>query len=181
MADMRQINLVGIMGVISPITFGCAILIYVMALCSCVGARQRGENATLKEQALKAQVADLVKHINDEPNLLHADITPAVENLIKIGRPALRYGTLELLNSDDLDTRMRAWQVVEGVTTAEMGFVVGEGWPKREDTLQQDEKWRQLWRANGSYKWDAPKEARDAAYQKWLQWLNRTDSGEPSQ
>jgi hypothetical protein len=124
---------------------------------------------------VKEQVAQLIRHINEKPFLDHADWTFASFALVKIGRPALKYGVLDLLVSPEELTRLRAWRVVEGVTLAEMGFVQGQGWPKGQDSLMQDEKWRELWRQNGSYDPDAPKEARDSAYKKWVQWLHDTE------
>jgi hypothetical protein len=121
------------------------------------------------------EVAELIRHINDKP-YVHGDETPATEERIKIGLPALKYGTLDLLISDEPETRIRAWHVVERVTSAEMGYVPGKGWP---NGPAEEESCRQLWRVNGSYEWDAPKEAREAAYQKWLEWLNQMGSVEP--
>jgi hypothetical protein len=147
------------------------VLMSVVALCFCAAQTQKGKDYVLEET-----VRNLVRQINENPDLLHADWTTAVLKLIRIGRPALKYGALDLLLSDDELTRLRSWRVVEGVTMAEMGFVLGQGWPKGENAQIRDEKWRQLWRSNGSYDADAPKEAREAAYQKWVSWLHKTEA-----
>ena len=151
-------------------SFTLLILFCIFTVCSCVG--MKSEQMAKSE---KLQVAELLKQINENPDLLHYDYTPAVYKLIGIGRPALRFGVLELLLSKDRDTRMHAQRVLEGVTLAEMGFERGYGWPNGENGQEKNKEWQQLWESNGAYSFDAPEEVRQAAYDKWQQWLLETD------
>ena len=119
------------------------------------------------ENRVKVQVEDLLKRINENPDLLHRDSTPAVKELIRLGLPSLRYGLLELLLSNDPETRLRAERVLTGVTMAEMGFLLGVGWSKPE----QEMKWRRLWKSNGAYDWESSPVSRRSSYAKWQQWV----------
>lgn len=123
---------------------------------------------------LQAQIRGLLKRINKDPDKLHSDYTQAVNDLIKIGAPALKHGVLELLVSDDINTRMRAQRVLEGITMAEMGFVAGHGWQGG----NREGEWSRLWEANGSYDWHFAKQLRHASYQKWVQWVQQSKKGE---
>src|SRR5262249_20328998 len=115
----------------------------------------------------KARVEDLVKHINENPDFLHGDYTPAVWELIKIGLPSLKYGVLELLLSNNPEERIRAERVLTGVSMEVIGLRLGSG-PK-DPSLET--KWRDLWKANGSYDWSGSAESRGQSVIKWRQWV----------
>jgi hypothetical protein len=83
-----------------------------------------------------------LRTLNDAPDPLHADRTPAVQCLIGIGEPALP-PLVELLESDDGDTRMHAERAIQGITRRRMGFD-GFVWP-----VGAMERWLQWWSAVG--------------------------------
>jgi len=115
------------------------------------------------------EIERLVASINDRPDLLHGDRTPAVDALIEHGLAALPH-VLPLLESEDEFTRLRAQRVLEGATQA---WVRGEQGPARQLTQGSAQAWQRLWRENGSYDWRAAKEARTAVVGLWREWLGR--------
>lgn len=67
-------------------------------------------------------IARLVRTIDDgADDPLHPDSTPSVYKLIEIGPPALEQ-TLPLLDSDEFNTRMRAFAVVTKVIMRMFGY-----------------------------------------------------------
>jgi hypothetical protein len=112
------------------------------------------------------RVKTLLARINDDPDILHADYTPAVHELVQVGEPALA-PTLELMLSDDRHTRMRAQRVLEGVTLVQHGFVFGQGW--KED--QGEKRHRKFWSELGKLDYDAPPDKRAAGVAMWKKWL----------
>lgn len=160
----------------------CGALVSLVFFCSCshgkppqanerpkasYGSRTRVSVRDGNEAAVQAKVADLRERINDHPDLLHRDFTPAVNQLIEIGLPSLRYGTLDLLLSDDHDTRMRAWRVVWWIARSEVGFVRG----RSSNDPYVEKKWDDLLTSNGTCDEDTPMPQRRISYQKWLQWV----------
>lgn len=95
---------------------------------------------------------ELYARLNDDPDLLHADYTPSVHDLIRAGRPALPRA-LDLMQSDDRATRVRAQRVLEGVTLREYGFVQGEGWKPPDGEAE----WRWFWARLGDLRYDGPR------------------------
>ncbi|HEX8167054.1 MAG TPA: DUF4157 domain-containing protein [Beijerinckiaceae bacterium] len=83
-----------------------------------------------------------LRALDDAPDPLHADRTPAVQSLIEIGEPAL-FPLIDRLQSDDRDTRMRAERAVQGITRRRFGFD-GLAWP--EGAM---ERWMDWWSAVG--------------------------------
>jgi HEAT repeats len=83
-----------------------------------------------------------LRALDDAPDPLHADRTPAVRCLIEIGEPAL-LPLIDRLASDDPDTRMRAERAVQGITRRRFGFD-GFAWP---DGAM--ERWMDWWSAVG--------------------------------
>lgn len=115
---------------------------------------------------MSSEIERLVAAINDNPNLLHGDRTPAVEALVQRGMDALPH-VLPLLEQGDEPTRMRAQRVLEGVSRA----WVHERTPARPLTQGAAAEWQRLWRENGSYDWRAPAAAREEAVRLWREWL----------
>jgi hypothetical protein len=112
------------------------------------------------------KIARLVNKIDENPDLLHADITPAAEDLIDIGPDAIPV-VLPLVLSEDPMTRLHASRVLYGVTAKMHGFVVGRGWPS--DSREQ--ACRALWASLGDFDWDAPEDRRAASVKRWEQWF----------
>jgi len=110
---------------------------------------------------------ELAATINEQPDSLHADYTPSVYALVRLGLAALP-AVLPLLESEDRFTRMRAQRVLEGVT---------RDWSKRNAPAQTrpggEHRWRALWSENGSYDWQADTAARAASIARWKEWLRR--------
>jgi len=83
-----------------------------------------------------------LRTLNDAPDPLHADRTTSVQCLIEIGEPAL-LPLVDLLGSDDRDTRMHAARAVQGITRRLFGFD-GFTWP--EGAM---ERWMNWWSTIG--------------------------------
>ena len=111
-------------------------------------------------------IETLVKTINENPDPLHADVTPSVLKLCEKGLPAAK-AVLDMLNAAELLTRKRAQRVLEGVVMRRHGWVAGQGYT----TAGGEEKTHALLAANGNYQADAAQELRDAAIEKWRRWL----------
>jgi HEAT repeat protein len=109
----------------------------------------RGLHTLGAADALSAAVAT----INDSPDMLHADLTPAVNTLAEIGLPAIP-DVLNLLASDDRFTRMHAQRALERITLANRS---------RAD-------WQTLWEQNGAYNFDAPASQRARSIDSWRRW-----------
>jgi len=109
----------------------------------------RGLQALGAADALDAALAT----INDAPDMLHADLTPAVYTLAEIGLPAIP-NILNLLASDDLFTRMHAQRALERITRA--------------NRSQND--WQTLWEQNGAYNFDQPANQRAQSIAAWQRW-----------
>jgi len=112
-----------------------------------------------------AEVDRLIKGINDHPDLLHAESTPAVNRLIDIGKPAIP-ALLEVIISGDGPTRMRAQAALELITLRMYGFQPGHGWQSNEGEAQ----WRSFWMDLGSLNWQDTADKRLAAVKLWRQW-----------
>ena len=152
-----------------------AIILLLIVLTGCAHQAESKTPPTAgHDPILKASVAELTRHINDNPDILHGERTPAVTKLIAIGRPSLKYGALELLLSDDESTRIRAWTVLEDIVSTELGYCDFKKSP--EERHKAGDKFRQLLDTNGLYERDDVSEgARRASYEKWKRWLGATD------
>jgi hypothetical protein len=114
-------------------------------------------------------VQQLYARLNDDPDPLHADYTPAVHELIRVGRPAIAQA-LDLIVSGDWYTRLRAERVLEGVTLVEHGFVFGQGWSRPGGEAE----WRRFWARLGNLDFEAPLDKRAASVALWRAWLSGT-------
>jgi hypothetical protein len=117
-------------------------------------------------QAMEKDIIELVKSINDDPDLLHADYTPSVRKLIEKGLPSVPY-VLVLMTSESEYTRMRAQRVLAGVTMERYGFVVGKGWTQEDG----EQKFRKFWKELGNMRWDDSLENRNKSVALWKKWL----------
>ena len=120
------------------------------------------------------KVESLIRKINDSPDKLHSDYTPAVHELINYELLAVKT-VLPLLNSDDTMERYRAQRVVEGVIQRRFGWKAGQGYPLNSDGEQQ---FLVLWKVNGNYNADDPEEIRLKAIKLWENWLKENYTNE---
>lgn len=112
-------------------------------------------------------LARLVASLDDDPDPLHLDFTPAVHALIDRGC-AGALAVVDLLDAPDELTRLHAERVVEGAAMAYHGWVAGRGYA---DGALGEERVRALLAANGGYSYDAAPEVRRAAVPRWRHWL----------
>lgn len=124
---------------------------------------------------MSSEIERLVAAINEHPDHLHGDRTPAVDALVAHGLPALPH-ILPLLESEDQLTRLRAQRVLEGVTHA---------WAQAHATARplthaDTRAWHQLWADNGAYDWQAPPAARHEAVGRWRTWLQGRTGPQPA-
>lgn len=110
------------------------------------------------DQALPAALRTL----DDAPDELHLDQTPAVRTLIAMGERAVP-GILEAMLSEDDVTRLHAQRALEGIVYRRHGFLPGAGFPSAE----AEEAARGEWRHHGDYAHDASPADRDAAVRAW--------------
>lgn len=87
-------------------------------------------------------VAELIAALDEAPDKLHAESTPAANALIDLGIDALP-AVIPLLASPDADTQMRAAYVLEMVTMELFGFRPGQGW----EDFAHEIRWRDFWTA----------------------------------
>jgi len=111
-------------------------------------------------------VAVCLQALNDAPDELHNDQTPAVQALGNLGLAAVP-GLLDHMASHDAMTRLRAQRAFELVIARRHGFQPGRGIP----TAQAEAAMRAEWSAHGDYAHDASAARRAKAIQQWRQWL----------
>lgn len=115
---------------------------------------------------MPGKVDELVKHLNESPDKLHGDYTPASMQLIGLGEPAIG-AVLQLMLSPDAETRLRAQRVLEGITMRTHGFAAGQGWTDPDG----EARWRGFWRGLGDLDWEASLEDRRRSVAVWQSWL----------
>ena len=120
------------------------------------------------------ELAELVRNIDQDPDILHGDVTPAVLQLIDSGLPAAK-AVLEVLDAPDMLTRQRAQRVVEGVVMRRNGWQPGQGYPEPHEGQQKVHAVLEL---NGAYDANAPPELRRRAIAKWRQWIQAEEHAE---
>ncbi len=111
--------------------------------------------------------ADWVARLNEAPDPLHRELTPAVHALVALGLPALR-AVLPLLLNDDALTRERAQAVLARSTRA---WVAAQHAGEHPVGNARAREWTQLWQAHGDYDWRADARERAASVQAWAPWL----------
>lgn len=111
-------------------------------------------------------MAACLQTLNDAPDELHLDRTPAVEALGAMGLKPVP-SLLDLLMDEDRNTRIHAQRALESIAAQRHGFRPGHGFPD----AQAEEATRAEWRANGDFQFDADRELRVQAVAKWRQWL----------
>jgi len=107
--------------------------------------------------------------INDSPDPLHFEQTPAVQSILELGTTALPT-VLTLMESADERTRQRAQYVLAGVVLRD----ITQRLLPRPLTNDAQAAWEDLRQANGSYQWDGPESMRRASIDLWKLWLARS-------
>jgi hypothetical protein len=147
-------------------------LVVLLAVCVGVGCSQLVPpipSDSPPSQEPSESLDELVRTINDKPDVLHSDHTPAGDRLIKFGTPAIPR-MLDLMLSDDESTRLRAQRVLEGITLEKHGFVFGRGWPSG-DSHKEDARFRAFWKSLGDLDWQASRTDRERAVKLWREWV----------
>jgi hypothetical protein len=112
-------------------------------------------------------IRQLVAKIDESPDALHLDVTPAVTELGKKGLriiPHLR----PALESPSEMTRLHAQRALENAVLTHFGFVGGRGFTQPGG----EQKARELLARNGSYDYQAPADARRKAIEAWMSWYD---------
>lgn len=104
----------------------------------------------------------LVSTISLSPSVLHADQTPVVFALIRIGKPAIE-PVLELMLSNDGMTRLRAEGVLQSITARQFGYSARSGWPSETHRA----RWLKYLADHGDLGFKDPLEKRKAGVKKW--------------
>jgi hypothetical protein len=104
-----------------------------------------------------------LRTINENPDPLHSDNTPSVDDLVSLGDKALVPELFDLLINGDPVTRLHASRVLSGITAARFGYIRGKGWPN----AQAEARWRQEWDACG-YDDKADEQARRNSIHLWM-------------
>ena len=112
-----------------------------------------------------SQIEALIARIDQDADPMHADITPAVEELGKAGPRVVPHLAGSLAASDEM-TRLHAQRALERAFERHFGFVPGQGWTQPDG----ENRFRALWIKNGSYSADASESAREASIKAWLAW-----------
>lgn len=107
-----------------------------------------------------------LKTLDDAPDSLHRDYTPAVGVLIDIGEPALQ-PLLERLDAADELTRRRAHHAVLGITRKLFDFDPQRGWPAGAEA-----RWHAWWAQIG-YDPSSDAAARRQAIDRLAAWLEQ--------
>ena len=112
-------------------------------------------------------LADLVRTIDDDPDILHGDYTPAVWALCGRGLDGAE-AILPLLEASSDTTRMHAGTVLACAVARYFRDRPGQG-----DTAEagDDRRFAQAWKATGAYDRAAPPAARHAAALGWRRWI----------
>ena len=103
--------------------------------------------------------------INDSPDPLHWEQTPAVQSLVELGISALPT-VFVLMNSANENTRRRAQYVLASVVLRD----TNQRLQPRPLTNQALQDWEKLQQANGSYQWNETESARRSSIDLWKHW-----------
>ena len=76
----------------------------------------------------RERIDALVRGLDDDPDPLHLDMTPAVQALGEIGTDAVP-ALAGPLGSPSQDTRLRAQRALEAIVQRRHGFAPGRGFP----------------------------------------------------
>jgi hypothetical protein len=118
-----------------------------------------------------ARIEAYVRAIDDDPDELHLDVTPASRALGEIGLPAVP-ALLDLLTANAEETRLHAQRAIEAVIYGQHGFVAGRGFPSAEA-----EQRARADLVEAGYDHAAPAAEREAAVGRLRAWYERARSG----
>jgi hypothetical protein len=107
--------------------------------------------------------------INDCPDPLHYEQTPAVQSFIELGRAGLP-AVFMLMDSSDEQIRRRGYYVLVHVVLQEIHRQL----ESRHSVQAAQQEWQNLQNANGSYQWDAPESLRRSSLELWKRWYAGT-------
>jgi uncharacterized UPF0160 family protein len=117
-------------------------------------------NVDLEQQRQQQQIAHLIDTIDDDIDVLHANYSPSVKPLIKIGLPALE-PLLEKMVSAEQDTRLRLGTAIGGIIASD---------------LQRDYKEiKEFWQTVGELDYEASLEERIKVTQNIREWYKKRD------
>src|SRR5829696_5692123 len=117
-----------------------------------------------EQSADPARIDDWVRALDERPDPLHVDITPAVLALIELGLPGID-AVLGRLNAPERLTRKRAQRVLDGGLARHLGWESSVGYPTPEAARHA----QAILDANG-YDADAAEPERLAAVARWREW-----------
>ncbi len=109
---------------------------------------------------------ELLAAIDESPDELHLDYTPAVWALAELGWPVASR-LLDLMAVAGEMTRLRAARALELIVERDHGFIADSGFPNPET----EDAVRELWARNGDYRYDADERARAESVRRWRNWL----------
>jgi hypothetical protein len=109
--------------------------------------------------------------INDSPDPLHWEQTPAVQSLIEMGTAVLPT-VFALMDSSNETKRRRAQYVLATVVLQD----INQRLQPRPLTNQAIQEWERLHQANGSYEWNGTESARKISIELWKRWFAELDS-----
>jgi hypothetical protein len=131
-------------------------------LCGCC-SDAGSNNRTLP---VPADVRRYTRTIDNNPDILHGEVTPSGSRLIDIGQPALEE-TLSLMSSASEATRLRAAFVIYEITRRMYGKDPRLGWVSKEDEIA----WRQRVVSLGDLAYDAPSGTIARRLDAWRKWI----------
>jgi len=120
-----------------------------------------------------AEIQQLVRHLDDDYDELHSDITPSVLALIAAGLPGA-CAVRDALEAPEPDTRMHAQRVFEGVAFVRYGWHAGWGFG---DQIHEERSRAALVAVD--YAYDASPERRAAGAERWRRWLSAEAGANP--
>lgn len=122
---------------------------------------------------VQKRVREALARLDEKPDMLHFDYTPAVSELIDLGEPAIE-PTLPYLLSDSWATRVHAETAVAGAIQRMHGFVRGQGWTSTagEEAHRRlcPVLWGEAWAGHTSLA-DTPRPMRVAYIEQVKRWL----------
>ncbi len=113
-----------------------------------------------------AWVQKLIAAIDENPDPLHLDITPAVLELARLRWHVIPYLESSLLSNNEM-TRLHAQRALEGAIMRYLGFEPGIGWQNKAG----ESRFRRLWKENGNYDYQASEAKRRTTVAAWQQWF----------
>ena len=124
---------------------------------------RKADNLVDSQIEVPNRVTKLISELDENPDVLHGDYTPAVRKLIDIGQPAI-VPILDVMVTDDNQlSRLRAQRVLEGVTMQMHGFEFGQGWRSSDD----ENNWLKFWASLGNLDWKSTLAERLLAVEAW--------------